>query len=510
MARGQSIASVRIPFNEGGGGYYPSGYAQGMSREAEAAALASGDANRDFSDIMRLAEFQTAQENQRRADARLDLQEKRAAHQEYLEDARLAIEKANSERQMRQEREQHEHELNAQTLLGKIESIDPNSHDAADQLDKIRQTEGFHKGLISPFSRDITEAITNKLGKASDIRKGFQAEAENKYGIENLDTSLIPRKQDGSYDINKFYGEWMPKYSEQYWATKPSDDDILKKAEDQAILYGEKVPYVLRGGRKGVADPALIAKMRSPDMTTEEAKTLARGGAEVTLKQRGADIKYNAANLELADAGDEKNKKEAKDSGTTAPQVSEDGTITPATAPKSPAVAYSKDNPFAAEIEEGEMGKKNASLKKADTIYNTITGKDYKIQEQARKQFDSIDSKVEALKRERELSKGAADTGEMAFFRSPEGLAKEYEKLMTQKKQLQRQFGFEKDESGKIQVNPDLLDEEIRKHQTGEGVEPGSRGPATEQDYLYFHNLTGGDLEAQRALMTKLGYTFPK
>ena len=177
---------------------------------------------RQFGNALRMAEEQRAQESFDLQKQREALQEKKLAAQEQrnqmLDDLRLrsSIRQDESEALKIKRDNDKESMMNlADSVISQIEDVDPLHKDSRNNLDKIRQTQEYHRVMTNRNTRDaILSSFKNKNQEIADVIGGIRHEAKSKYNID-VDPSTLKTDEDGRYDTQYIYSSQLPQMAEE-------------------------------------------------------------------------------------------------------------------------------------------------------------------------------------------------------------------------------------------------------------------------------------------------------
>lgn len=229
---------------------YADAFLSSFSRQADAKADRS-----EVKDILDVARFLQSEEKDARAEKRLELSQEIEKRRQRMAEMELdfkirAQDRADRAEARRLAREEQKQELldRADEFAFKLESLNPMNKDSAKAIDQLRKSADFNLLMSNRDTRQaVTESLKNKIGQISEITQGIQHEGRSKYGID-VDISKFPTDEDGNYDFDKGYNEYLPMLGEQFKQMK----EQARIAEERA-LFEKAREFDPTGSQLGVA-----------------------------------------------------------------------------------------------------------------------------------------------------------------------------------------------------------------------------------------------------------------
>jgi hypothetical protein len=241
-------------------------------------------------DVLDVARFLQSEEKDARAERRLELSQEIEARRQRMAEQELDFKMRSQERadraeQRRLAREEQKQELldKADEFAFKLESLNPMSKDSPQAIEQLRKSADFNFLMSNRDTRQaVTESLKNKIGQISEITQGIQHEGRSKYGVD-VDISKFPTDEQGNYDFDKGYNQYLPMVGEQFKQMK----EQARITEEQALLEkarsydpsGEKlgIAGVTKEGpiiKMGAEDQKVIALREAvPQVFSDESKT---------------------------------------------------------------------------------------------------------------------------------------------------------------------------------------------------------------------------------------------
>lgn len=513
MASGTKPSWINLP-SSGGDSYYPTPYAGAMSKTEEAKyAQEKKEQSGLLGDMMTYAGMLRQADEDKRKNAKEALEERRLSHQQEMDDLRTKSELLRDSISMRKEKDAMEQDVAFNTIVHDLTHVNPNHAEAGKHLEEVMKHPLYAKALSSPRGSELGGMVKDSEKRIKDMRDGIIATAENAGGIK-IDPATIPRTKEGEYDWNKYTTEHLPRKIQEYWATQPTDDEIIKQAQTQAMAYNTKVPYTLRGGIKGMADPTVISKLSKDKPSVERMQELVNlTGGEAETEIDGVKLKLKSTDQPTGNNGNKKEGSESPTAKLTPPSGETDLSTEPpsfstaesrhGTPSSAKQDTYSKENPFAQVVSEEKAWKDKNAKEKADYLFKKNIASDIAEKKSAKDEFASIDDKIETMKTYFALSQKDPEMEGP----DPKTLASKYEELMKKKQSLTLAYGFVKDKNGNVIEDPDKMDQGLRDLQAHSfDREPGSLGLPSEKVVKTLFNLAGQDHQVASELASKLGY----
>ncbi len=229
---------------------YADAFLSSFSKQADAKADRS-----EVKDILDVARFLQSEEKDTRAERRLELSQEIEARRQRMAEQELDFKMRSQERadraeQRRLAREEQKQELldKADEFAFKLESLNPMSKDSPQAIEQLRKSADFNFLMSNRDTRQaITESLKNKIGQISEITQGIQHEGRSKYGVD-VDISKFPTDEQGNYDFDKGYNQYLPMIGEQFKQMK----EQARIAEERA-LFEKARSYDPTGANLGVA-----------------------------------------------------------------------------------------------------------------------------------------------------------------------------------------------------------------------------------------------------------------
>jgi hypothetical protein len=229
---------------------YADAFLSSFSRQADARADRS-----EVKDILDVARFLQSEEKDARAEKRLELSQEIEKRRQRMAEMELdfkirAQDRADRAEARRLAREEQKQELldKADEFSFKLESLNPMNKDSAKAIDQLRKSADFNFLMSNRDTRQaVTESLKNKIGQISEITQGIQHEGRSKYGVD-VDISKFPTDEDGNYDFDKGYNEYLPMLGEQFKQMK----EQARIAEERA-LFEKAREFDPTGAQLGVA-----------------------------------------------------------------------------------------------------------------------------------------------------------------------------------------------------------------------------------------------------------------
>lgn len=168
------------------------------------------------------ATAQRQREKDERDAIRLDLAQQIEARKQRMAEQELdfkmrAQDRADRIEARRLAREDQKQELldRADEFSFKLESLNPMNKDSAKAIDQLRKSADFNFLMSNRDTRQaVAESLKNKIGQISEITQGIQHEGRSKYGVD-VDISKFPTDDQGNYDFDRGYNEYLPMLGEQ-------------------------------------------------------------------------------------------------------------------------------------------------------------------------------------------------------------------------------------------------------------------------------------------------------
>jgi hypothetical protein len=195
----------------GGGSYAPTGYA---------AAYSQGKG------IMEMIDWQDRKRRESMEEEYMQSREERAIESERLaqeradrEQARLDLqfrrtEAAEARRQAREDQLAERMDAMDQ-VAGAIELIDPLQKDSDKMLQDLSHSKEYTRLMLNRDTRQaLKDAFSKKTQELQDFREGIIGIAKNTYGTD-VDISKLPTDDQGFYDTQKIYSEYLPMLGQQ-------------------------------------------------------------------------------------------------------------------------------------------------------------------------------------------------------------------------------------------------------------------------------------------------------
>lgn len=250
MAREESARTFVTRPTGAGRNPYADAFLSSFSRQADAKADRSG-----VKDILDVARFLQSEEKDERAERRLELSQQIEARRQKMAEQELDFKIRSQERADRAEarrlaREEQKQELldRADEFAFKLESLNPMNRESKAAIDQLRKSADFNFLMSNRDTRQaVSESLKNKIGQIQEIEQGIQHEARSKYGVD-ADLSKFPTDEQGNYDFDKGYNQYLPMLGEQFKQMK----EKARIAEEQA-LFEKAREYDPEGGKLGIA-----------------------------------------------------------------------------------------------------------------------------------------------------------------------------------------------------------------------------------------------------------------
>jgi hypothetical protein len=190
-------------------------------------------------DVLDVARFLQSEEKDARAERRLELSQEIEARRQRMAEQELDFKMRSQERadraeQRRLAREEQKQELldKADEFAFKLESLNPMSKDSPQAIEQLRKSADFNFLMSNRDTRQaVTESLKNKIGQISEITQGIQHEGRSKYGVD-VDISKFPTDEQGNYDFDKGYNQYLPMLGGQFKQMK----EQARLAEERALF----------------------------------------------------------------------------------------------------------------------------------------------------------------------------------------------------------------------------------------------------------------------------------
>jgi hypothetical protein len=250
MAYEESARTFSTRPSGGGRNQYADAFLSSFSKQADAKADRS-----EVKDILDVARFLQSEEKDARAEKRLELSQDIEKRRQRMAEQELDFKIKSQDRADRAEsrrlaREEQKQELldRADEFSFKLESLNPMNKDSANAIDQLRKSADFNFLMSNRDTRQaVAESLKNKIGQISEITQGIQHEGRSKYGID-VDISKFPTDDQGNYDFDRGYNEYLPMLGWQFKQMK----EQARIAEEQA-LFEKARAYDPTGENLGIA-----------------------------------------------------------------------------------------------------------------------------------------------------------------------------------------------------------------------------------------------------------------